>query len=155
MRTRFVLAVPVAVMLSVLLAGCSSEQGPESSGDSRNGSDSGSAQSAVAGPRWSEYFPVRNGRVCTYSSSYMDEELNSFVRTVSTEEYTNVRGEPDGTHLTVKSTWEYTTTGGPGDNETSTLTTTPKSILADDGTLRPELTTLTRSGLFDTEKPGH
>ena len=67
----------------------------------------GSAQVTVAGPHWSEYMPVREGRVCTYSST--GEVTGTTTETVPTQKYTDVREEADGTQFTLESTMKTAT----------------------------------------------
>lgn len=144
----------LAVVLATTLAGCGLLQTSESS-DSPDepGGGIGDLFSGLTntGPQWSEYLPVQNGRVCTYFNSYTEEELDRSVINVVTSEYTNVREEPDGTHFTLKGTAETTTIDESGEDETFTQTMTPEWVLANDGTLRSEMSALTDSWQFNTE----
>lgn len=79
MRIRFVLAVGVAVLLAVVIAGCSGEQGPESSDGSRGGLGDLLSPANFLGPSWSEYMPVQNGRVCKLLYSE-DETVNDTLK---------------------------------------------------------------------------
>ena len=146
MRDRFVLTVGIVV----LLAGCSLEQRPESSVDSRKGASGGSVQAPVAGPHWREYMPVREGQVCTYSST--GEVMGITAKTVLTQKYTDVREEPDGTHFMLESATETATSteeqygeaeGLPSLSETESL----EYVLGADGLLRSEPQLFNRGNL--------
>lgn len=78
-------------------------------------------QAFYSGPQWSDYLPAQSERVCTYSSSYTDEDLGldymylgtGDVETLEyndaqTLEYTDFRTEFDGKHLTLTTTTEST-----------------------------------------------
>jgi hypothetical protein len=87
--------------------------------------------------------PVRDGRVCAYTNSYTHEELNTSVANTVTQEYTDVREEADGTHFTLETTTQTTTTGdAPDSSETfiysEPITQNPSYVLGDDGLLRTE-----------------
>lgn len=152
------LAPLIAVALMLAVAGCSRNSGTQdaNSGNASNSGDAGeSAQATAAGPQWSDYIPARNGRVCTYSSSYTGDAMgmDSTVNTTQSAEYTDVHEESDGTHFTVKSTTG--TTVGPSEYQYGEsdldpqLTETPslEYVLADDGTLRSEPEMFSREGL--------
>ena len=130
-----------ALMLTV--AGCSRNSGSQNA-NSGNVSDgaaaSGSNQAQSTGPRWSDYLPVRDGRICKYSN--YAHIMGSAVNTTQTLKYTNVHKGSDGTHFTVKNNTKATVTnseyGGTNRQPSLTEAQTLKYVLANDGTLRAD-----------------
>lgn len=146
MIIRFVLAACAVMML----AGCGVVQISESSDESGGGLGDLFSGLTSTGPQWSEYLPVQNGRVCTYT----DEEGDFADDTSQTWEYFNVREESDGTHFSVRNAIENATPVELENGESylpPVITETVEWRLADDGTLRSE------PGLFtaEVEPPGY
>ncbi len=142
MMVRLVLCAFMAVMLT----GCGVIQTSESSnGSSSGGSPSegsgvgvGGEAERVAGPSWSGYMSVREGRECAYSST-----VEGMGEISLTHKYTDVREESGGTRFTLESAMGIPAIAGEqyGEAEGDPLLSETESVeyvLGDDGLLRTE-----------------
>ncbi len=101
---------------------------------------------AATGPNdWSSYLPVIAGRTCTYRATATVGQFTSVAEQASRIDSPQLKA--DGVHFSIHSTTTTTTTGPGIQPESESQTMTYPYVLANDGTVRTNPGSISRSGI--------